>query len=143
MALIQRQPAEASGSKIFLTGQSILEARLDHEPIQVGDKYLWLWHGYPDGTQETGSILDCNGTDHLVFSFGKAGVCTVRIYEEQGATLVELRQDEIPDDDKSRLNYHAGCMAGWTFYLANLKSLMEGGIDLRNRNTALKRMINS
>ena len=30
-------------------------------------------------------------------------------------------------DDASRANYHLGCLTGWTFYLANLKSILEGG----------------
>jgi hypothetical protein len=40
-------------------------------------------------------------------------------------------------------NYHLGCKTGWTFYLANLKSLMEGGIDLRNKNEKIQRVINA
>jgi hypothetical protein len=40
-------------------------------------------------------------------------------------------------------NYHVGCKAGWTFYLANLKSILEGGIDMRNKKTRLKEMLNS
>jgi hypothetical protein len=34
-------------------------------------------------------------------------------------------------------------MEGWVFYLANLKSFPEGGIDLRNKNEKLKSVINS
>jgi hypothetical protein len=30
------------------------------------------------------------------------------------------------------------CQLGWTFYLANLKSVIEGGVDLRNKNVDLK-----
>lgn len=41
------------------------------------------------------------------------------------------------------INYHIGCTKGWNFYLTNLKSLLEGGIDLRNRNKGLKEVINS
>jgi hypothetical protein len=36
-----------------------------------------------------------------------------------------------------------GCLGGWTFYLANLKSYLEGGVDLRNKNLALNNMVNS
>jgi uncharacterized protein YndB with AHSA1/START domain len=24
-----------------------------HEPVQKGDRYQWLWHGYPDDVKET------------------------------------------------------------------------------------------
>jgi hypothetical protein len=113
------------------------------EPVKKGDAYKWLWHGYPDDTSEFGEILDCNGRDLFKFSFGKAGNCTVKIYPEQNTTIVELVQDNVPDDDKGKHNWHLGCKTGWTFYLANLKSLYEGGVDLRNKNEKLQRMINS
>lgn len=35
------------------------------------------------------------------------------------------------------------CKTGWTSYLANLKSVLEGGIDPRNKNEQLKAVINS
>ena len=44
-----------------------------------GDRYKFLWHGWPDETVEFGEILEANGTDRFKFSFGKAGHCTVRI----------------------------------------------------------------
>jgi len=57
--------------------------------------------------------------------------------------IVELVQENIPDDDQGRLYYHLVCKTGWTFYLDNLKSLLEGGIDLRNKNANLANVINS
>jgi hypothetical protein len=35
------------------------------------------------------------------------------------------------------------CGLGWTFYLANLKSILEGGLDLRNKNPEIQKMINA
>lgn len=117
--------------------------RDSHDPVQNGDTYLWRWHGYSDEVKEEGMILECNGKDYLKFSFGQAGDCIVRIKEEAGHTIVELYQENIPDDEKGKHYWHVGCKAGWTFYLANLKSLCEGGIDLRNKDERLKDMINS
>jgi uncharacterized protein YndB with AHSA1/START domain len=117
--------------------------RSKSELVGKGDTYKWLWHGYDDDTVEHGSILECNNRDLFKFSFGKAGNCTVRIYEEQGETIVELVQDEIPVEEDSKHYYHVGCKTGWTFYFANLKSLYEGGIDLRNKNIELQNMLNS
>jgi uncharacterized protein YndB with AHSA1/START domain len=113
------------------------------EQVLPGDSYTWLWHGWPDETVEHGEILECNGSDYLKFSFGKAGNCSVFIKMEGGQQLVELVQENIPDDEQGRHYWHLGCKTGWTFYLANLKSLLEGGIDLRNRNAELKNVINS
>jgi hypothetical protein len=117
--------------------------RANDELVKKGDTYKWLWHGWPDDTVEYGEILETNGKDFFKFSFGKAGNCSVKIYKEENETIVELVQDNIPDDELGMKNYHLGCSTGWTFYLANMKSLYEGGIDLRNRNEKLQKVINS
>jgi uncharacterized protein YndB with AHSA1/START domain len=119
------------------------ELRGNDESVQINDSYKWLWHGWDDDTVEQGNILDCNGKDFIKFSFGKAGNCAVTIKQEEGETIVELVQDNIPSDEQGKQYWHVGCKTGWTFYLANLKSLLEGGIDLRNRNSLLKNVINS
>ncbi len=117
--------------------------RTNDEPVQKGDTYTWRWHGWSDETTEEGTILDCNGKDFFKFSFGKAGNCAVSIKKEGVYTVVELVQDEIPDTEEGRQMWHVGCKTGWTFYLTNLKSLLEGGIDLRNRDEQLKDVVNS
>lgn len=117
--------------------------RKSNELVAKGDSYKWLWHGWPDDTVEYGKILDCNGKDLFKFTFGKAGDCTVKIYKEQDEMIVELVQDNIPTDEHGMHYWHLGCKTGWTFYLANMKSLLEGGIDLRNRNEKLQQMLNS
>jgi hypothetical protein len=111
--------------------------------VQPGDTFTWRWHGWPDEVEEHGTILDCNGKDFFKFSFGNAGNCAVTIKPEKGITIIELTQTEIPDDDLGRQNWHLGCKTGWTFYLANLKSLYEGGIDLRNKNVELNNVVNA
>lgn len=108
-----------------------------------GDTYKWLWHGWPDETVEFGDILDGNGKDLFKFSFGKAGNCKVRIHSGKGETVVELIQDNIPTDEQGMHYWHVGCNIGWTFYLANMKSLFEGGIDLRNKNVNLHHVLNA
>jgi len=117
--------------------------RAGNEFVQKGDSYRWRWHGWPDEVTEEGTILECNGKDFFKFTFGKAGICSVSIKQEEGLCVVELLQENIPDDEEGRHYWHAGCKTGWTFYLANLKSLLEGGIDLRNKNEKLKNVINS
>jgi hypothetical protein len=113
------------------------------EPLQQGDDYEWYWYGWSDEIVERGAILAANGTDRLKFTFGKAGDVTIVIKQEEGELLVELTQENIPLDDHSRQYFHLGCNTGWTFYLANLKSVLEGGIDLRNKNVSLQNVVNS
>jgi uncharacterized protein YndB with AHSA1/START domain len=113
----------------------------DH--VQKNDSYQWMWFGYPDEICEKGKILDANGKDFFQFSFAGNCTVTIRIKKEEGETIAELTQDNIPVDEKSKINYHIGCMKGWTFYLANLKSVLEEGKDLRNRNEKLTEVINA
>ena len=115
----------------------------ENEFVSKNDSYTWKWHGYPDTTTEKGLILDANGKDLFKFQFGKAGICSVTIRKEMNETIIELVQDEIPLDEKGKMYYHVGCKTGWTFYFANMKSMYEGGIDLRNRNEHLQEMLNS
>jgi uncharacterized protein YndB with AHSA1/START domain len=111
--------------------------------VQKDDRYKWLWHGWPDETVEFGLILETNGKDLVQFSFAATCTVTVSIKKEQGETIVELSQEHIPLDESSKVKYHLGCMEGWTFYLANLKSIMEGGVDLRNKNVKLAQLVNA
>ena len=85
-----------------------------------------------------------NGKDFFKFSFGKAGICSVAIKQEKGETIVEMVHDNIPTTDEHGMQYfHVGFKTGWTFYFANMKSIFEGGIDLRNKNEKLQDMLNS
>jgi len=111
--------------------------------LEVNDTYEWMWHGYGDDVIEKGTIMQANGKDFLQFSFGKAGNVSVNIKEEAGESMIELVQDAIPTDEKGQASYHLGCSKGWVFYLANLKSILEGGIDLRNKKIELTEVINS
>ena len=119
------------------------KALQNNDSINRGDKYHWLWHGWADDTFEKGTVLESNGRDFFKFSFGKAGNVAIAVKEEEGENIVELVQDEIPTDEKSIDYYHLGCMKGWLFYLVNLKSILEGGLDLRNRKVELKEVVNS
>jgi hypothetical protein len=115
----------------------------EDELVQSGDTYVWRWHGWPDEVEEHGTILECNGHDFFKFTFGDAGVCAVTIKKEGDQCIVELVQSEIPVNDHGRQYWHLGCKTGWTFYLTNMKSLFEGGIDLRNKNEQIKNVVNA
>ncbi len=117
--------------------------RSPDESVEKGDTYLWRWEGWPDDVQETGEILECNGKDRFRFSFGEAGNCTVEILSEGEHTVVQLTQTDIPTDEKGMHFWHLGCKTGWTFHLTNMKSIFEGGADLRNKDVALKNVINA
>ena len=117
--------------------------RKDDETVREGDTYVWRWHGWADDVEERGKILTCNGTDHFQFSFGEAGNCDVRIKEEAGQMILELEQTDIPTDEHGKQYWHVGCKTGWTFHLTNMKSIFEGGKDLRNKDESVKNVINA
>ncbi len=114
-----------------------------HTNVQAGDTYTWLWFGYGDETVEYGKVLQANGTDSFQFTFSGGCIVNVHVKEEHDETVCVLTQSNIPLTEEGKVNYHLGCMQGWTFYLANLKSYLEGGIDLRNKNDQLHDVINA
>lgn len=117
------------------------------DTVEAGTTFSWYWHGWSDDVVEKGKIIEANGKDFLKFTFGQEGaenmICTIRIYIEENETICEILQENTPVDEKGKTHYHIGCSIGWTFYLANLKSILEGGIDLRNKNIEIKKVINS
>ncbi|MFD1096164.1 SRPBCC family protein [Salegentibacter chungangensis] len=150
-----RTPINASAKEVFRawTSQEELEKwflrlaefsnsegliRNKNERIEAGDTYKWRWHGYPDSVEEFGEILELNEKDFLKFSFGKAGIVSIKLTEQEGRTFIELTQEDIPHYKTTEENYHVGCKTGWTFYLANLNSVIQGGLDLRNKDRNLQ-----
>lgn len=108
--------------------------------ITKGCTYAWEWYGY-DGV-EKGSITEANGKDHLQFTFANS-VVDVRLKKVKSNVIVELTQSGIPTDDVSRKNIRLGCHLGWSFWMVNLRSMYEGGINLRNTDESLKGMLNN
>ncbi len=108
---------------------------------EPGDTYKWLWFGYDDSAIEENEILTANGWDQLQFVFTAGCIVTVSVKQEQGETICELRQEMPMDDENEQQKYFVECGNGWGFYMANLKSVLEGGLDLRNKNVNLKKVI--
>ena len=109
--------------------------RQPDEQIQAGDQYHWRWH---QDYEETGRILQVGPGLSLQFTFGAAYdagdnpiVVTVRCHEEDGQTRLELEQANMADLPAVHSGWHMGCNLGWSFFLTNLKALLEHGIDLR------------
>lgn len=107
--------------------------REPEEFILKEDTYEWYWHGWGDETCEKGQVLEANGTDLIKFTFAKDNVVTVNISSRNGISLVELTQENIPIEEDPAKSLFVQCQAGWVFYFANLKSVLEGGLDLRNK----------
>jgi len=117
--------------------------RAKNEHIQTGDTYKWLWFGYDDSVVENNKVVSANGWDELSFTFSGGCLVTVSIKQEKGVTICSVRQQMPMDSEDERRYYFIECGLGWTFYLANLKSIFEGGTDLRNKNAEIQELINA
>ena len=107
------------------------------EFIMTEDTYEWYWHGWSDDAMEKGQVLEANGTDTIKFTFSGGSVVTVYIHSRNGVSIVDLTQENIPEEADLSKNLYVHCQLGWMFYLANLKSAIEGGVTLRNRRVDL------
>jgi uncharacterized protein YndB with AHSA1/START domain len=123
----------------FLTPEGRMRKR--REPVRKGDAYEWLWHGYSDDVMEANSILEANGEDFIQFEFTGRCIVSVKLEPDQYGTTVILKQEHIPEDNDPGTNLYVNCQLGWTFYLTNLKSIFEGGLDLRNRDEKIGKVV--
>ena len=107
------------------------------EFILKEDVYEWYWEGWGDDAMEKGEILEANGTDQIKFTFSGESIVTIDLSSRNGVSIVELTQENIPAEADPKKNLYILCQMGWLFYMANLKSVLEGGVDLRNKNVGL------
>jgi uncharacterized protein YndB with AHSA1/START domain len=125
----------------FTKPDGMLRPKTSH--IESGDKYKWLWFGYNDSITETSEIFLANDWDKLQFGFSGGCIVTVIIKQENGENICELQQLMPMEDVKEQQYFFIECSKGWTFYMANLKSILEGGHDLRNKNINIQQVINA
>lgn len=126
--------------KVLFVGSDSALIKSDKN-VQMGDTYEWLWYLYDDPM--TGEITSVNGKDFIQFTFEGKTLVDVKLEEDGDYVIVNLRHHNIPSDNESKQYIRLGCTNGWTFYLANLKSVYEGGTDLRNKNEKFGPMINN
>ncbi|MFI0431249.1 SRPBCC domain-containing protein [Mariniflexile sp. HMF6888] len=104
-------------------------------------QYTWYWYLYNEPMK--GKITNANDKNYIQFTFEGDCLVDVNLEEVDGYVIVTLKHHNILLDDNSKQYVRLGCSNGWTFYLANLKSIYEGGIDLRNKNEKFSPMINN
>jgi uncharacterized protein YndB with AHSA1/START domain len=131
-----------------MTGWSSMEAALTAadgtavppgEPAVPGTRFHLLWH---TGHDESGEFLEANGTDRLRYTFGEGIEVAFDLEEvDDGTTKVMLVQTQDRSDDEN-LKILLGFKEGWGFYLTNLKSVLEGGLDLRDFTHDIEHRVN-
>jgi uncharacterized protein YndB with AHSA1/START domain len=112
-----------------------------NEMAQAGDDYAMYFGSNPVEPAVKGKILKSNDKNLFSFSFANDIPVTITIYTEHGETLIELIESNLPTEGVAAGKQFASDSKGWVFYLTNLKSVLEGGLDLRNTNTEIKNVI--
>ena len=116
---------------VFETSEGSPRSKGDY--IQVGDTYRWLWFGHGEDVFEEGEVLELDGSSLIRFTFSGCLV-TVELSLVDNTILVELTQEDIPPEDDPEKNLYVRCSIGWTYFLTILKSVLEGGLDLREKD---------
>lgn len=109
--------------------------------IEKGFTYEWNWYLFD--VTERGKITEANGKDFIQFTFAGECLVDIKLSAQGDYVVVELTQKNIPTDDNSKQGIRLGCDTGWSFFLVNLKSVYEGGLDLRNKDSDFKGMVNN
>lgn len=109
--------------------------------VRNNTRYQWYWYLYKDPM--VGFMEEANGENFIRFTFEGDCLVDISLEEKEEYVVISLKHYNIPTDDQSRQFVRLGCSNGWTFYLANLKSVYEGGVDLRNTDESLGPMINN
>lgn len=103
-----------------------------NQNVVKGTQYAWNWFLYEP--TESGTVTAANGVDFFRFTFAGDCLVDIRLQQVDECVVVELKQHNIPTDEHSMRDIRLGCASGWAFYLVNLKSVLEGGLDLRNKD---------
>lgn len=124
---------EAPVSKVFsalsepeeLVSWFLKSAELEHKK---GGKYrfAWLWNSF----KQEGNVLDFKQNEKLALEWPSAGegsVVTFTTKKDGTGTLLTMLQSGFRDNDRK-----LSSLAGWTYYLTNLKSVLENDKDLRH-----------
>lgn len=98
------------------------------EPAGKGFKFRWKW--LAKELEITGEILGCEINKKFSFTFGNSFNVTLLISSENNRTRLDLIQKYSPGSTQNDFSF-INCCVCWVFFLTNLKSVIEHGIDLR------------
>ncbi|SRR5258708_25089810 len=138
--------ATSSGFNSWFVGKMVFTdekgvARSSDSLAQTNDEYTCFLNSHSDKVMVKGKVLKANGKNLFSFTFSKGCPVTISIYTEHDETIVELIESNLPTDEETIKKHYVGDSKGWIFYLTNQKSVLEGGLDLRNKNEAIKNVI--
>lgn len=116
--------------------------------LEAGLRFRFSWQGLADAPliTEDDTVLAVEPGQRLRMGwYQDKGWVDVRLMPlPDGRVTVELEQRMAPTADFAFLEgAYVGCKEGWSFFLSNLKSVAEGGADLRERAPDRKGLVNT
>jgi uncharacterized protein YndB with AHSA1/START domain len=153
---VQRIDVEAPIERVFaawataegVAGWMVMESSLldadgnEREPgatAEAGDRFRSAWHTGDGGEAR---ILEVRSPDLIRFTMqeGTEVEATMEPLDD-GSVMVTMTQTHDLDDEMN-LTLLLAFKHGWAFYLTNLKSVLEGGKDLRNFTHDIEHRLN-
>jgi uncharacterized protein YndB with AHSA1/START domain len=113
--------------------------RPQNEIAASGDLFVWKW--LAKDLILRGEVLDCQVNSMFQFTFGKSFEVVIRLDDHQGRTKLTLGHEYRPGVPEDQFQY-LNCCVCWVFFLTNLKSVLEGGKDLREIHVFEEALIN-
>jgi hypothetical protein len=124
------------GSATYSTSDGLPRAHVAR--VHMGDDYLWKW--LDKDLELTGQVLNVTHLS-VTFSFGEAGTVTMSARQEADRVRVTIAQEALPDKPYDKEAF-VNCYVCWSFFLLNLKSVLEHHIDLREREIDDDELVN-
>jgi len=125
------------GEAIYRTAHG--DVRKKNELIEKDDTYYWKW--FHKDLELTGNVIDSNGRDFVKFTFGDAGTVSFSMKDYNDRVLIELIQEVYPGKTYDKFA-HINCYVCWSFFLINLKSVVETEFDLRETEAGFDSLAN-
>jgi uncharacterized protein YndB with AHSA1/START domain len=113
--------------------------RLGNETVKKGDTFLWNWQN--KDLELKGIVTESVDNKEFQFTFSPLYIVTVEIQTEEDKTRLKLTQEYQGSAAKNDFNY-INCCTCWVFFMTNLKSVIENGIDLREKDIRDEMMVN-
>jgi uncharacterized protein YndB with AHSA1/START domain len=93
-------------------------------------------------TTDSGEVVAMESNRLFEFTWYEGrGRVRVNFSPVDTGTLIELTQ-HVAGEGEAQMQEFMDCRDGWTFYLTNLKCVMEGGLDLRDNDPDLPGLVN-
>lgn len=136
--------ATASGIAKWFIGEAKyyyknISIRPGNQYSEKGDSYLWKWLN--KDFELKGLITESEENKMIQFTFSPLYFVTITLTNEKERTKLTLTQEYQSGAEKDEFNF-INCCVCWVFFLTNLKSVIENGIDLREADVKDDMLVN-